>query len=271
MYWLTAWSSSAFSSLLGVAATGPVAASAALPPYEGVMSFPAIQALSDAEDYSWEVNLGEEQELVSIDDQHAAVYYTGTEHTAFSIGPVAARDAVGSSVPTSLAVSGGNVITLTIHHHDGNPTAGGCTVHIPDYGGSGLGRWFCDVRKPVAARSRPAKHGRAGPQRTLSGPEAQGQNVEGVEEGAQGSRLQARQSDEAQGGHREDRQGRQAGSHAGHRFGSRSNRPGDAGRVSRSAGRLQPVEKILSGVVGEAVEMLHRAADLTFVGEPEQT
>jgi PASTA domain len=91
--------------------------------YEG-SGIPKISGPSDPEEYSWKVSLSEEQELVSIDDQHAVVYYTGTEHIAFGISAPPARDAIGSAVPTSLIVSEGNVITFVVHHRAGNPATG---------------------------------------------------------------------------------------------------------------------------------------------------
>jgi hypothetical protein len=126
--------------LVGAFAFGPgsaPAATAALPEFTGLMTFGPIPGPSDPEEFSWEVHLGKEQELVWIDDQHAVVYYTGTERTAFSINVASARDAVGSHVPTSLSVSGGDVITLIVHHHAGNPAAGGAPFIYPIVAGAG--------------------------------------------------------------------------------------------------------------------------------------
>ncbi|HSR94196.1 MAG TPA: PASTA domain-containing protein [Solirubrobacterales bacterium] len=115
-------------------ATCPTPASAdppTLPTYDGSMDFGLIDGPSDPEEFSWEVHLGEEQELVWIDDRHAAVYYTGREHTAFGISAAPAHDAVGSPVPTSLSVSSGDVVTLIVHHHAGNPAANGAPFVYP--------------------------------------------------------------------------------------------------------------------------------------------
>lgn len=101
-----------------------------LPPYNGVMTFGAIHGPSDPEEYSWEVILGEGQSLKSIDSQSAQVEYEdGTR--AFLIQVEAAHDANGSTVPTSLSVSEGNVITLSVHHRAGNPAAGGAPFVYP--------------------------------------------------------------------------------------------------------------------------------------------
>jgi hypothetical protein len=123
---------------LTILVLAPGAANAALPPFDGVTSFPAIGGPEDPEEYSWEVVLGEEQGLKSLDSQHAAVYYVGDEeHLAIFITASMAHDASGVSVPTSLAVSGGNVLTLTVHHRDGNPDAAGAAFDYPVSEGAG--------------------------------------------------------------------------------------------------------------------------------------
>jgi hypothetical protein len=88
-------------------------------------------------EYSWEVSLGEGQELQLVDEQHAAVYYTEDHHLAFGISATAAHDADGSTVPTSLSVSAGNILTLFVHHRGGNPAAGGAPFVYPVVDGPG--------------------------------------------------------------------------------------------------------------------------------------
>lgn len=128
--------------LVGFIALGSVAlgisgsASAALPPYDGAMSFQAIQGPSDPEEFSWEVELDPDQRLEQIDDQHAAVLWEN-DVQAFGITAVAAHDANGAAVPTSLSVSGENVVTLTVHHRAGNPAAGGASFLYPIVAGVG--------------------------------------------------------------------------------------------------------------------------------------
>jgi hypothetical protein len=68
------------------------------------MPFPAIQGPEGSEDYSWTVQLFEDQELVQIDDRHAEVRYDDV-HVAVRIEARAAHDAEGATVPTTLAVS----------------------------------------------------------------------------------------------------------------------------------------------------------------------
>jgi len=100
------------------------------------MIFSAIRGPEDPEEYSWVVELGEEQVLREVDPQHAAVFYTDKQ-LAFGIEAEPAHDAVGSAVPTTLAVSDRNVITLIVHHRAGNPAAGGAPFVYPVVGGAG--------------------------------------------------------------------------------------------------------------------------------------
>jgi hypothetical protein len=109
----------------------------ALPPYGGDMTFPSIKAPSDPEEYSWEVILGSRLSLEQVDSQSIRVLHPdGT--VASVIEAEQAHDAMGSTVPTSLAVSDGNVITLTVHHRAGNPAAGGVPFVYPVVGGAGF-------------------------------------------------------------------------------------------------------------------------------------
>jgi hypothetical protein len=108
-----------------------------IPPYDGAMSFPAVQDPAGPEEFSWEVQLYEGQELRQIDDRRAAVYYTESEHLAFGIGARAAHDVVGTDVPTSLTVTQPNVVTLTVHHRAGNPARAGAPFDYPVNAGAG--------------------------------------------------------------------------------------------------------------------------------------
>lgn len=125
--------------LVGVLALGAIPAGAdpsVAPPYDDASWFPTIQDSSGPEEFPARVELGEEQELRAIDDQSAAVYYDGI-HVAFWIQAMPAHDATGASVPTSLAVSEGDIVTLTVHHRAGNPAAGGASFHYPIVEGEG--------------------------------------------------------------------------------------------------------------------------------------
>lgn len=116
-----------------------VAAEAAepCPPFDGSMSFHAIQSPDDPEEFCWEVNLAEEQELRQVNDREAEVFYTEPEHHAFSIVAGLAHDAVGSEVPTTIEVVQPNLILFTVHHRAGNPSAGGTPFVYPITGGAG--------------------------------------------------------------------------------------------------------------------------------------
>lgn len=105
------------------------------PSFEG-MSFPTINGHEDPEDFCWEVTLYEDQELRQIDDTHAGVYYEdGPRAMLITAGP--AHDSEGIAVPTTLAVTGANLITLTVHHRVGNPAAGGAPFDYPVIAGAG--------------------------------------------------------------------------------------------------------------------------------------
>ena len=126
------------------------------PPYEGAMSFPLILGLGGPEDYSWTVRLGPDQELIQVDERRAAVKYDDGV-TAFHIEAAAAHDSEGTTVPTTLAVSEGDVITLTVHHRAGNPAVGGTPFHYPVTSGVGweggfhtsMGTWSIETQEPA--------------------------------------------------------------------------------------------------------------------------
>jgi hypothetical protein len=106
------------------------------PPFTGDMRFQAIQGPDGPEEFSWEVSLYEGQALRAIDEQSAEVYYTDPEHHAFSITAELAHDSEGKAVPTTLAITQPNIITLTVHHRDG-PAAGGNPFDYPVLPGEG--------------------------------------------------------------------------------------------------------------------------------------
>lgn len=115
-----------------LAAVAPSASAAEpCPPYDGAFPFPMIQGPEGPEEYCWEVTLNEDQELRQVDEHHVGVYRASNEVQAWQIDAPAARDAMGASVPTTIAVSGENLITITVHHRNGNPAAGGAPFHYP--------------------------------------------------------------------------------------------------------------------------------------------
>lgn len=112
------------------------AAAAAYPVYDGDQRFPDIVGPEGLEEYAWEVELSEEQELRQVDETHAGVFYEdGTE--AFSIEAITAHDVEGATVPTTIVVTQPNVITLTVHHRAGNPVAAGAPFDYPVVAGEG--------------------------------------------------------------------------------------------------------------------------------------
>jgi 6-bladed beta-propeller/NHL repeat len=88
------------------------------PAYDGLMTFKAIREASAPESYSWVVTVGPEETLKLIDSQHAALFWDdGTQGLLITAQP--AHGADGETIPTSLSVSEGNVITQTVHHRNG--------------------------------------------------------------------------------------------------------------------------------------------------------
>lgn len=127
-----------FSSLLWiVAGPGAGSAHADVPIYIGDMGFPAIQDASGPEEYSWKVQLEQDQELRQVDSQRVQVYYE-SGHPAMTISAETAHDATGANVPTTLEATGDNVITLIVHHRAGNPMAGGAPFDYPVLAGPGF-------------------------------------------------------------------------------------------------------------------------------------
>lgn len=135
----TLYSAAAILIVVSAVAAVPPLAGAALPTYDGAMSFSSIKGPEGPEKFSWEVMLGKSQELQQVDDKHARVIYVEDPGvTAAYIDAELAHDAEGSEVPTSLAVSDGNVVTLTVHHRAGNPAADGAPFIYPVVGGPGF-------------------------------------------------------------------------------------------------------------------------------------
>lgn len=123
------------------------------------MNFPAIREAGDPEEYSWKAILDPEQELRQIDDRHVAVVFKAEETMVFMIIAEEARDADGTAVPTSLALSGGDLLTLTVHHRVGNPVAGGAPFDYPISPGPPfeVGYSTVIVTGPLQTQSREAR------------------------------------------------------------------------------------------------------------------
>lgn len=87
-----------------------------LPVWVPGSSYPTIETASDPETYSWRVELEAGQTLVAVSDERAVIR-RGSEDEGDIVAPTA-HDADGELVPTSIAVSEGDVLTLTVRHHE---------------------------------------------------------------------------------------------------------------------------------------------------------
>jgi hypothetical protein len=105
------------------------------PLYDGIQAFQDIRQSTAPETYSWKVQLHSGQSVKAIDETHVGIYYAELELLAMTISAETAHDAIGKAVPTSLSVSEGNILTLTVHHHESGtvyPVAAG-SVFQPSY------------------------------------------------------------------------------------------------------------------------------------------
>jgi hypothetical protein len=140
------------------------------------MTFPAIYSPAEPEEFSWEVTLGEEQELRQIDEQEIGVYYSDGPR-ALAIQAEPAHDADGAAVPTTIQVTGENVFTLTVHHREGNPAAEGAPFDYPISAGSGWegGFFTTTIELPPGAKEL-----REGEQKRCRVPALRGATVAGA-------------------------------------------------------------------------------------------
>jgi PASTA domain-containing protein len=87
------------------------------PVYAPPLTFPTIESSADPEDYSWLVELGPGETLTQVSPIEAVIESAGEiKEQIFVRG---AHDAINTSVPTTLAVAEGDVLTLTVHHLSG--------------------------------------------------------------------------------------------------------------------------------------------------------
>lgn len=133
------WMASLCALAASLALVAPAAAESidpsTLPAYDGV-DFPDISGPTDPEEFSWRVELGQRQRLQQVDERTAAVVYEDGV-TSYTITAEPAHDATGARVPTTLAVSEGDVLTFVVHHRAGNPAAGGAPFAYPITAGEG--------------------------------------------------------------------------------------------------------------------------------------
>lgn len=143
-------------------AAAPALAEGVLPTYNGDMTFVSIHDPTGPEEFSWEVVLDGTLELEQLDDKHVKVVHAKEpDVTAMIIDAELAHDAEGSDVPTTLTLSGGNVITLTVHHRAGNPTMGGAPFVYPITAGAGWEGGFEAVQVFMPPPGFPAEQGQS--------------------------------------------------------------------------------------------------------------
>ena len=120
--------------------TGPGVDTAFRPIYDGGLQFQQIRTTAAPEEYTWKVNMFDNQMLEQVDARTAEVYEVDEQeakHLAFNIRAEFAHDAIGTAVPTSLTVSGTSQVTLKVQYRAGNPVAGGAPFVYPITAGTG--------------------------------------------------------------------------------------------------------------------------------------
>jgi sugar lactone lactonase YvrE len=105
------------------------------PMADGGLSFADIRGPEAPANYAYEMDLSSELHLRQPDPQHVEVFYWKYGITAFVITAEPAHDAIGTTVPTHLSISGPARITLTVEYR-GPSSAGGDFVY-PVMGGTG--------------------------------------------------------------------------------------------------------------------------------------
>ncbi len=112
------------------------------------MDFGTITGPESPEEYPYTVDLGAEQDLRQVSATEAGVFESGNDLMVKLVAEPA-HDAVGSSVPTTLEVTGREQVTLTVHHREGNPAAGGAPFVYPVVAGSGWSGGFRTITVPL--------------------------------------------------------------------------------------------------------------------------
>lgn len=102
---------------------------------DGGLTFAEIRGVDAPEHYGYEMTFGPEEELRQVDSQTIELVYTEIGIVNLTISAIPAHDAIGTQVPTHLAVTGSHEITLTVEHRSPSP-AGGYFVY-PVISGAG--------------------------------------------------------------------------------------------------------------------------------------
>jgi sugar lactone lactonase YvrE len=140
------------------------------PIYDGDLTFQAIRDASASSEYLWDVSLSEGQYLRALDEEHAEVYNEGGQ-SAFGVRVIPAHDAVGTAVPTALAVIGPHTVALRVQFKAGNPAAGGAPFVYPIVAGAGWEGGFQTFSFEIPPPEPPP------------GPDGEGESEEGAEIG----------------------------------------------------------------------------------------
>jgi hypothetical protein len=110
-------------------------ATAEVPSYSG--EWPEITSPESPEDYTYRVELSPSQELVQLTPTEVGVEYPSYGVTSFILYAGEAHDSNGVSVPVTLAMTGADLVTRTVHHREGNPAAGFAPFQYPILQGPG--------------------------------------------------------------------------------------------------------------------------------------
>jgi tripartite motif-containing protein 71 len=105
------------------------------PMANGGYNFADIRSQAAPEHYAYELELSPKLELVQVSPSEVAIRYTDGGPVSFSITALPAHDAIGTAVPTHIAVTGSDVVTLTVEHRGTSPAGGGFVY--PVVGGTG--------------------------------------------------------------------------------------------------------------------------------------
>ncbi|MBS1892052.1 MAG: hypothetical protein JST59_12215 [Actinobacteria bacterium] len=129
---------------------------------DGGFVIPQITGPEAPEEYPFRVSLGEEQELVQLTATEVGVEYRSGV-MAFILRAAPMHDAEGAAVPVTLAYTGEDVITESVHYRDGNPAAGFAAFRYPIVDGSGWEGGFRTSTVEMNDPQQPATEPPAGP------------------------------------------------------------------------------------------------------------
>lgn len=143
--------------VLSLVAVAPAAAE--VPPYSG--GWPTITGPESPEDYTYRVELSPSQELMQLSPTEVGVEYSDGV-MSFILYAGEAHDSNGASVPVTLAMTGVDLVTRTIHHREGNPAASFAPFEYPVVSGPGWDGGYrtitveLDEPKPPTSEPSPA-------------------------------------------------------------------------------------------------------------------